>query len=276
MRANRAKVCMLLIPAAWTLHPTSNLVPTCSSRRLQLRASSVDSTTATNPRTEGLALALDDGTRKVHSVAENTQFVTGFFKGIASVATFAQLTAALFFIYEAMEGALDETKSDNVRALDFPELRRLQSLERDMQHFFGDDWRANVKPSRATLAYVDRIKRVATEDLLIGHLYSRYLGDLFGGQMMSSMASKSLGLQSDGLAFYSFDDIRDTRSFIDRWYTSLNDLDLPRELQQEIVDEANIVFRLNIDIFNELEGGNPLKAALIVAFKSFADRLFGH
>ena len=30
-----------------------------------------------NPRSVGLALALDDGTRKSHSVAENTAFVTG-------------------------------------------------------------------------------------------------------------------------------------------------------------------------------------------------------
>ena len=31
-------------------------------------------------RGEGLALLLDDGTRKSHSVAENTAFVTGFFR----------------------------------------------------------------------------------------------------------------------------------------------------------------------------------------------------
>lgn len=39
---------------------------------------------ATNPRKEGLALMLDDGTRKSHSMAENTAFVSGFFKGIAT------------------------------------------------------------------------------------------------------------------------------------------------------------------------------------------------
>ena len=36
-----------------------------------LRAAATEE--AANPRTFGLALELDDGTRKVHSVAENTQ-----------------------------------------------------------------------------------------------------------------------------------------------------------------------------------------------------------
>ena len=39
---------------------------------------------AESARSTGLALALDDGTRKSHSMAENTQFVTGFFRGIAT------------------------------------------------------------------------------------------------------------------------------------------------------------------------------------------------
>ena len=58
-------------------------------------------------RSEGLALALDDGTRKSHSVAENTAFVTGFFKGISTRPAFAQLVASLYFVYEAMESAFD-------------------------------------------------------------------------------------------------------------------------------------------------------------------------
>ena len=58
------------------------------------------------------------------------------------------------------------------------------------------DWRSKIKPSPATRKYVAQIEKVAASDepeLLVGHLYSRYLGDLFGGQMMSGMALKTLG-----------------------------------------------------------------------------------
>ena len=45
---------------------------------LQL-SSAVETEVDNNPRLSGLALALDEGTRKSHSIAENTAFVTGFF-----------------------------------------------------------------------------------------------------------------------------------------------------------------------------------------------------
>ena len=76
----------------------------------------------TSARATGLALALDDGTRKSHSVAENTAFVTGFFRGIATKTAFSQLVCSLYFVYEAMEKSFDETKDAGVKALDYNSL----------------------------------------------------------------------------------------------------------------------------------------------------------
>jgi heme oxygenase len=229
---------------------------------------------STAPRETGLGLQLDQGTRKSHSVAENSAFVTGFFRGMAEEKSFRQLVASLYFVYEAMERAFDETADERVRALDFPELRRLPALEEDMAFFFGTDWRASVRPSAATQAYVASIERAAAEqpELLIAHQYSRYLGDLFGGQMMSNMASKSLGLKSDGLAFYTFDSIPSPSAFITEWYSRLNALELTDVQREEIVEEANVVFRHNIAVFGELEG-NPVRAAATIAWKTVRARV---
>lgn len=247
-----------------------------AARTRAVRATAQDA----SPRASGLALQLDDGTRKVHSVAENTQFVTGFFKGLGDAGSFSQLTASFFYVYEAMERALDESSNPTLDALDFPQLRRLPGLERDLD-FYSPDWRATLKPSRATAKYVTRIEEVAASDtpeLLVGHLYSRYLGDLFGGQMMSGMARKSLGAAvgdgKGGLAFYEFSDIADTRGFIDEWYTALNALDLDAATREAIVEEANVVFRLNIELFDELEG-NPIKSVLALALGALKEKLFG-
>ena len=97
------------------------------------------------------------------------------------------------------------------------------------------------------------------------HMYTRYLGDLFGGQMMGGMARRSLSL-GDGLGtrFYEFEDIPSTKAFIDAWYTALNELELSDEQKQAIVDEANLVFSLNIKVFDELEG-NPASALWTLA-----------
>jgi heme oxygenase len=59
-------------------------------------------------------------------MAENTAFVTGFFRGISNQATFVQLVTSLWFVYDAMEGAFDTTQDETVKAMDFPALRRLQ------------------------------------------------------------------------------------------------------------------------------------------------------
>ena len=215
-----------------------------------------------NPRLEGLSLMLDDGTRKSHSIAENTAFVTGFFKGVSTREAYRNLITSLYFVYHAMETSMDDTTDLNVKALDDSVLRRLPLLQQDLDFFHGSDWNTVIQPSPATRAYVARIKEVATTKpyLLIGHQYSRYLGDLFGGVMMGNMARRSLGLNNGkGVAFYQFDGIDDTKDYITKWYTRLNNLDLTDQQKKEIVDEANLVFALNIGIFQELEGSS-LKA----------------
>jgi len=220
-------------------------------------------------RSSGLALALDDGTRKSHSVAENTAFVTGFFRGIATRSAFSQLVADLYFVYQAMEEAFDATEDANVRRMDYPELRRMGALQEDMAYYFGDNWAAEVSPTTATSKYVARIHEAAATKpyLLVAHMYTRYLGDLFGGQMMGGMARRSLGLDAEsGTAFYSFDKVADGKAFIEGWYSELNQLELTEAQKQELVDEANLVFALNIEIFDELEG-NPARALWALAVK---------
>ena len=216
-----------------------------------------------NPRKHGLALMLDEGTRKSHSMAENTQFVTGFFKGLGNRDSFAQLVTSLYFVYEAMEEAFESSPDAGVRRLDFQELRRVAAIEEDLSYFFGPGWRQQIRPSAAAERYCDRIRQVAKEspNLLIAHQYTRYLGDLFGGQMMGGMAESSLGLEAgQGTSFYRFGQIPDTKAFITQWYRELNRLDLSPEEKEAIVEEANLVFKLNIDILEELDG-SPFTAA---------------
>ena len=63
-------------------NPTTRtcFVPLSSSRKNEEGTQII----VNNPRLEGLSFMLDDGTRKSHLVAENTAFVTGFFKGLST------------------------------------------------------------------------------------------------------------------------------------------------------------------------------------------------
>ena len=232
-----------------------------------------------NPRLTGLALQLDAGTRKSHSMAQNSAFVTGFFKGLSTKESYRNLITSLYFVYREMEQTFDQTTicPTPVQMLDDPELRRMAPLEQDMDYFYGQDWRSTIRPSPATKVYLSRIQTIAQDPnqsyLLVAHQYTRYLGDLFGGQMMGGMARRSLDLQDgQGTAFYTFDDIPSAKDYITEWYTRLNALDLTENQKEKIVDEANLVFDLNIGILQELDG-SPFLAVWTLAINTLRMKL---
>ncbi len=207
----------------------------------------------------GLAKHLKEGTKKSHRMAENVKFIRLFLKGVIERESYRKLTANFYFIYETMEAELERLKNDpRVKAIYFPELWRQKSIEEDLLFFYGPGWKSQIHPSPAARNYVARIKEVAGSNplLLIAHSYTRYLGDLSGGQILRNIASRALGLKDAGLAFYDFKKISDAKEFKNRYRASLNEL--PLELQDvlAVVEEANHTFRLNMAMFEELDGGS--------------------
>ena len=68
----------------------------------------------------------------------------------------------------------------------------------DLRYFYGPMWRDLVTPSESCKRYVDRINEVAKDrpELLVGHHYTRYLGDLSGGQILKNIAEKAMKLKN--------------------------------------------------------------------------------
>jgi len=161
--------------------------PITPQRTFSSLCMSTEAAVENNPRKEGLALQLDDGTRKSHSVAQNSAFVTGFFKGLSNRDSYSKLLTSLYFVYVTMEDSFDSTTEAMVKHMDNPELRRVDAASEDMEYFFGKGWKDKIKPSAAAKKYVARVEEVAKNKprLLIAHQYTRYLGDLFGGQVSS-------------------------------------------------------------------------------------------
>lgn len=207
-----------------------------------------------------LARQLREGTQKAHTMAENTGFVTCFLKGVVDRASYRSLVADFYFVYSAMEneiGKLCEQGHPVVQPICYPELNRIKTLEKDLTFFFGSNWHKEVKPTAAAKAYVERIQKVAQESpaLLVGHHYTRYLGDLSGGQILKKIAQKALNLNdSDGLCFYDFDLIEDAKDFKKQYSNTLDSLPIDQATADLIVEEANKAFQCNMEMFQELEG----------------------
>ena len=71
-----------------------------------------------------LSKQLREGTKKSHTMAENTGFVSCFLKGVVDKSTYRNLVADLYFVYSAMEdeiGQLCDKKHPIVSLIAFPE-----------------------------------------------------------------------------------------------------------------------------------------------------------
>jgi heme oxygenase len=207
-----------------------------------------------------LASQLREGTKKSHTMAENTGFVSCFLKGVVDKASYRTLVADLFFVYSAMEeeiGSLRAAGHPVVGPVGFPELNRRETLEQDLAFYFGEGWRSSVKATPAAEDYVARIRRIAREspELLVGHHYTRYIGDLSGGQILKNIAQKAMNLgEHDGLRFYEFEAIPDEKGFKAQYRATLDALPIDQAMADRIVEEANHAFHLNMKMFQELEG----------------------
>ncbi|KAG7242884.1 hypothetical protein INR49_018139 [Caranx melampygus] len=118
-------------------------------------------------------------------------------------------------------------------------------------------FKSQVSCSQATQQYVDRIHQVGQDDpvLLVAHAYTRYMGDLSGGQVLKKVAQRAMKLPptGEGLEFYQFDAIHSAKAFKQLYRSRMNELDLDMETKKKLVDEAVKAFQFNMEVFEELE-----------------------
>ena len=207
-----------------------------------------------------LAGQLREGTKKSHTMAENTGFVACFLKGVVEKTSYRKLISDLYFVYKAMEEEIDRLVQEDhpvIKHIGFKELFRRQTLEKDLEFYYGNNWLDQIKISESAKSYVDRIRLVANEspELLVGHHYTRYIGDLSGGQILKKIAKKALNLRGDdGLNFYEFKLIEDEKLFKKSYSETLNKLPIDQKIADNIIEEANEAFAYNMNMFRELEG----------------------
>ena len=223
-----------------------------------------------------LAVELKTGTKRSHTAAENTKFVGSFLRGVVSEENYRTLIKDFYFVYSAIEEEMERLKDNEyIAPIYFKELNRVEQLKMDVRYYYGPNWRGIIQPSESAIQYVERIHEVAEDNpkLLIGHHYTRYLGDLSGGQILKGIAEKALNLrEGEGLKFYEFD-IDDKKAYKDTYRSALNTIPLDQGQVDDIIAEANHAFKLNMDLFDELSGDS--KDAWYSLLKVFVKSMIG-
>ena len=207
---------------------------------------------------EDFAAQIKQGTKESHSAAENTKFVASFLRGVLDPEEYRKLIANFYFVYSAMEEEVEALKDHPVVGkINLPELPRKESLKEDLSYYYGPSWETEIKQSEACVKYVNRIREIAKDDpkLLVGHHYTRYLGDLSGGQILRGIAENSLKPEKGkGLSFYDFSEISDSKNYKKVYRQLLDGLDVGQDDVDNIIREANYAFKLNMYMFDELQG----------------------
>lgn len=226
-----------------------------------------------------LATELRERTTKSHSMAENVTFVKSFLSGVVDKKAYRKLIANLYFVYSAIEEEMyNNHNHPMIKEIFFKELNRKESLEKDLRFYYGDNWKEQIEASPATQIYVQRIHNIGKTkpELLIAHAYTRYLGDLSGGQILKKIAQNAMNLKGEaGTAFYNFDKIENEQNFKNVYRTALNSIPVSEEDMQKITAEANLAFNLNMKIFEELNSSFLKVMAMLSlnAMKNLRDRI---
>lgn len=205
-----------------------------------------------------LAARLRIETRRHHAQAERAGIMPALLRGTLGLGSYVRLLVNLHAVYQALENGLTRQASHpQVAPIWFPALFRVPALQADLK-VLAPDVQLGGGLCLATQAYVARLQHLAQHqpEGLVAHAYTRYLGDLSGGQMLGEIVARSLGLRSEeGIGFYQFGTPAEVGRHLQTFRAGLNALPLDIAGCDRVVAETTRAFQHHIALFEELAAG---------------------
>ena len=196
-----------------------------------------------------LSAAMRSAAQDEHDAAERSPFISELLGGGLGKDAYAAYLLRLRTVYAALEEAIRDRRRDPVVAAVYdPALERLAAIDADLRCWC--DGPQTVFESPAAEAYRDRLENIDSGAALLAHHYTRYLGDLSGGQVIGRTLDRIFGLGGLGLAFYSFP--MQPKRYKDGYRSRLDALTLPTGQVEILLSEVKFAFRLNQALLDEL------------------------
>jgi heme oxygenase (biliverdin-producing, ferredoxin) len=200
---------------------------------------------------------LREGTRAWHQRAERSGAMAALLDGRLPRERYAALLHNLSVIYEALEAALASNHREPwLAGLDLAALRRLPALQADLADPADPadpaDSPPPTPPLPAALAYAQRLQRLgaAHDAALLAHAYTRYLGDLHGGQILARIVRDAY--PGFGTAFHHFGPAQQVLALREHLRGVLAAAPLPAGAAARVVEEACWSFAQHVALFEAL------------------------
>jgi heme oxygenase len=192
-----------------------------------------------------------------HEEAAGSPFLRALFEGTLDRDGYVAMVAQHHAIYGVLEDAASAMDDDPVAGpFVVRELHRGDALRRDLDALAGPDWRDAFAPSPATEAYCDRLREVCWgwPGGFVAHHYTRYLGDLSGGQVIRGAVERAYALEGGvGVEFYDFGAVGDLAAFKADYRARLDAAPWDDDERVRIVDEMLLAYDHNLAVLAELD-----------------------
>ena len=214
-----------------------------------------------NSADSGRAARLRDATSMEHKDTETRGFITRLMGGELDMEAYTRYLAQYAYVYRALEARA--TQPGDPAFMADPALPRLSAIESDLVHLGAADWEASHPALPATQTYVDHLESLDDADVprYLAHHYTRYLGDLSGGQAIAKLVARHYGATEDQLAFYRFELIDSPVRFKRTYREELDNLDFTDAQEADLIAEAKAAFGFNAAIFEALGEQAPAPVA---------------
>lgn len=199
----------------------------------------------------GFADRLREATRVLHTRAERTGVVRKILRGKISRPAYALYLRNLLPAYEQLEKSLDfHRRAPGVRRVANTALYRAEAIKADLRHLAGHDWRDRLALLPAGGDYARQVAQAATGrgEALIAHAYTRYLGDLNGGQVIQRRLRRTLDIEAGGLSFYEFPALSDLAAMRGEYRAAIDRSAAEISAHRDVLREAVAAFELNIAV----------------------------
>ncbi len=208
-------------------------------------------------RTSSFAEQIRAATWDRHEEAAGAPFLRALFVGTLDRDSYVAMVAQHHAIYGVLEDAASAMADDPVAGpFVVEELQRGDALRRDLDALAGPDWPEAFAASPATEAYCDRLREVCWTwpGGFVAHHYTRYLGDLSGGQLIRGAVERAYALEDGvGVEFYDFDALGDLTAFKADYRARLDAAPWDDEERTRIVEEMLLAYDHNLAVLADLE-----------------------
>lgn len=159
------------------------------------------------------------------------------------------------------------------------EYHRTHEFESDLSFYLGHNWKVDYIPRKAVSEYLQHLEKLQSKNpiLLIAYVYHLYMGMMSGGQILQKkrkLANKlnpfsTRNNSSSGMEITNYANVfemkKNLRSLIDEFCNDLDD-----DTKKALLEESQMVFKLNNKIVASVKGVNAVNSRRIFMLSCFS------